>query len=204
MRKLWLPVLLAFGLLTTDASAGPPDGGSAASASDGAVISVPNPAPAQDAGPTAAPAHADSVTPAPPSSPATIPAAPLEPPPVPTPSLSTMQELYTAIVSKDWFLAAGVVVSILTWIGWTAVQKKWPNAEDHHAIALMIGLAGLGAVGTALAAGGTSAATSSHTLLGALKVFAAAAGTYALSKKGLVSWLAAALSPLPPTSKPSA
>lgn len=92
------------------------------------------------------------------------------------------QSLWHAIQSKDWFLAVGaamaLVVHLLRWL----LKKKWPAFEkDRWGWCLAAGVSGVVAVSAAWLAGKDAATT--HTIVGALKIFAAATTTYVSTKK---------------------
>jgi hypothetical protein len=96
------------------------------------------------------------------------------------------QDLYRGVTSKDWFLVAGAALSLVVLgVRWL-LAKKWPKVEgEYYGIALVAALAGLGALGNAWLADERLA--SSVTLLGAVKVWAAAVFSYVTTKKLLAA-----------------
>ncbi len=92
------------------------------------------------------------------------------------------QTLWSAIQSKDWFLAVGAGLALLIHLARWLLKKKWPSFEkDRWGWMLAAGIAGLVALSTAWLANKDVA--SSHTLIGALKILAAAIATYVSAKK---------------------
>lgn len=96
------------------------------------------------------------------------------------------RELYRGVTSKDWFLVAGAALSLVViGVRWL-LAKKWPKVEgEYYGIALVAALAGFGALGNAWLADERVAST--VTLLGAVKVWAAAVFAYVTSKKLLAA-----------------
>lgn len=92
------------------------------------------------------------------------------------------RSVYRGITSKDWFLVAGAALSLLVMgVRWL-LAKKWPKVESEvYGIALVAVLAGLGGLSNAWLADERLA--SSVTLLGALKVWAAAVFAYVTTRK---------------------
>lgn len=92
------------------------------------------------------------------------------------------QDLYRGVTNKDWFLAAGAVLSLVVLGVRYLLAKKWPKFESElWGVALVAGLAGLGALSNAWLADERVASTT--TLLGAVKVWAAAVFAYVTAKK---------------------
>lgn len=154
---------------------------SSAYADDAGVLIVPAAPDAADT-PVAAPAPApagsgsDVATPPASSPPATAPVT------AESSDGTLAQTLWSAIQSKDWFLAVGAALALLIHgVRWL-LKKKWPSFEkDRWGWFLAAGLAGVVALSTAWLAGKDAA--SSHTLIGALKILAAAIATYVTTKK---------------------
>ncbi len=99
--------------------------------------------------------------------------------PAPDAALQTALEAYH---KKDWFMLAGalgaVVIAAVKWL----LSKKWPQfEEDHWGVMLAAGLSGLGALVASWYTGTDIA--SSHTLIGAVKLFAFAVAAYVSQKK---------------------
>lgn len=92
------------------------------------------------------------------------------------------RSVYRGITSKDWFLVAGAALSLLVMgVRWL-LAKKWPKVESEvYGVALVAVLAGLGGLSNAWLADERLA--SSVTLLGALKVWAAAVFAYVTTRK---------------------
>lgn len=99
------------------------------------------------------------------------------------PSLETLTgDLYRGIASKDWFLAIGAALSILILGAKWLLTKKWPTFEkDRWGIALAGAMAGLTALAAAWLA--DTPVDGATTIVGALKIFAAAVATYVTGKK---------------------
>lgn len=90
--------------------------------------------------------------------------------------------LYSGITGKDWFLVAGAALSLVALGVRYLLAKKWPRYESEiWGMAIVAGLAGFGALSTAWMADERVATTT--TLLGALKVWAAAVFAYVTTKK---------------------
>jgi len=118
----------------------------------------------------------------------TAPVAPpaSSPPPEGTPadpSLETLTgDLYRGIASKDWFLAIGAALSLLILGARWLLKKKWPSFEkDRWGVALAAAMAGLTAMAAAWLA--DTPVDGATTLMGALKIFAAAVAAYVTGKK---------------------
>lgn len=96
------------------------------------------------------------------------------------------RDVYRGITTKDWFLVAGGALCLVTLgVRWL-LAKKWPKVESKlYGVALVAALAGVGALGNAWIADERLATTT--TLLGALKVWAAAVFLYVTSKNVLRS-----------------
>jgi hypothetical protein len=101
------------------------------------------------------------------------------------------QTIYRGVTAKDWFLVAGAALMLATMGARWALAKYWPSLKesDVKAIAITAALSGLGALATAWLADERVATTT--TLLGALKVWAAAAWMFVTSKKLLAAKAAA-------------
>lgn len=92
------------------------------------------------------------------------------------------QSLWTAIQSKDWFIAVGAGLALLIHLARWLLKKKWPSFEkDRWGWMLAAGIAGVVSIATAWLAGKDAA--TSHTVIGAVKIFAAAIATYVSAKK---------------------
>ena len=92
------------------------------------------------------------------------------------------KDLYKAITTKDWFMLAGVGLAGIILGARALLKKKWPTWEkSHYGVVLAAGISGLTAVTLALLA--SEPVAGSHTLLGALKLFAAATLAYVVPKK---------------------
>jgi hypothetical protein len=99
----------------------------------------------------------------------------------------TFQQIYQGVTNKDWFLVAGAALSLVVLgVRW-AIAKYWPSFKDSDikGVAITATLAGIGALATAWLA--DERAASSVTLLGAVKVWAAAVFAYVTSKKLLAA-----------------
>lgn len=96
------------------------------------------------------------------------------------------QDIYRGVTSKDWFLVAGAVLSLVVLgVRWL-LAKRWPTVESKlYGVALVAVLAGIGALGNAWIADERLASTT--TLLGALKVWAAAVFAYVTAKQVLAA-----------------
>lgn len=92
------------------------------------------------------------------------------------------RELYRGITSKDWFLVAGAALSLAAiCVRWLLV-KKWPKFESSGwGVVIVAVLAGIGALSNAWLADERVAST--ETLIGALKVWAAAVFAYVTTKR---------------------
>ncbi len=96
------------------------------------------------------------------------------------------RDVYRGIANKDWFLVAGAALCLVVIGARWLLAKKWPKVESElYGVALVAFLAGCGALGNAWLADERLAST--MTLLGAVKVWAAAVFTYVTSKKLLAS-----------------
>ena len=142
-----------------------------------AFICLTSPVYAQDAGTVIIPAMVDAGVPpadagivAP--APAVVESAPVD----------LAQDVYRGITTKDWFLVAGGILSLVTFgVRWL-LAKKWPSVEGKlYGVAIVAALAGLGALGNAWIADERLASTT--TLMGAIKVWAAAVFAYVTAKK---------------------
>lgn len=156
--------------------------GTASAAPDAGTVTIPamvdassDSAPAADA---AVPTQPPVITPS-----SEAPPAPAQPPVTADSDDGTLaQTLWKAIQSKDWFLAVGAALALLIHgVRWL-LKKKWEKfEEDRWGWFLAAGLSGAVALATAWLAGKDAA--SSHTLIGALKILAAAIATYVTTKK---------------------
>lgn len=90
-------------------------------------------------------------------------------------------EAYRGITAGDWFLVAGAALSLVVLgVRWL-LARRWPAIEsDLWGIALVAGIAGIAAVAHAWLAG---ADVGERTLLGALRVWAAAVFAYVTARK---------------------
>ena len=96
----------------------------------------------------------------------------------------TARTIYSAITAKDWFLLAGAVLSVVTLGARWLLAKKWPAVEKEiYGVALVAVLAGLGGLANAWLADQRIA--SHETLMGALKVWAAAVFSYVTARKAI-------------------
>lgn len=91
------------------------------------------------------------------------------------------QDLFKAITAKDYWMIGGVMVAFVTiGVRWL-LKKKWPTWDkSHYGVLLAALLAGLTAVSLAWLAG--KSASSADSLMGALKLFAAATVAYVVPK----------------------
>lgn len=97
-------------------------------------------------------------------------------------ALTLAQDIYQGVTGKDWFLVAGAVLSLTVLGARKLLAKRWPRVNEKlYGVALVAALAGIGALGNAWIADERLA--SSTTLLGAVKVWAAAVFAYVTSKK---------------------
>jgi hypothetical protein len=112
----------------------------------------------------------------------TTPAATAPATDVPPDTESLLKSAYKAITTKNWFLLAGVALAFVTiGVRWL-LKKKWPSFEkDRWGVALVAALAGIGGLSHAWLA--DAPVVSELTLIGAVKVFAAAVMAYVTSKK---------------------
>jgi hypothetical protein len=95
---------------------------------------------------------------------------------------SLFQDIYAGVTSKDYFLIAGACLALVTMGARYLLAKKWPSVEsDIKGVVLVAVLAGLGALSNAWLADERVAST--LTLMGAVKVWAAAVFAYVTSKK---------------------
>lgn len=92
------------------------------------------------------------------------------------------KKFYEGITTKNWFLAIGAALALLTHgVRWLLL-KKWPSwSKDRWGWALAAGMAGVVALSSAWIAG--AAASSADTWLGAVKLFAASVLAYVTTKK---------------------
>lgn len=153
---------------------------SAYAAPDAGVVTIPSQPDAVSTTPT--------VTTAPTQPPVTTPSTDAPPAPTPPPVTADSEDgtlaqtLWGAIQSKDWFLAVGAALALVIHAARWLLKKKWPSFEkDRWGWFLAAGISGFVAVATALLAGKDAAAA--HTMVGALKIFAAAIATYVSTKK---------------------
>lgn len=125
---------------------------------------------------TAAPSVAPEATPITASSTVVAPAPATQDPE------SLAKDFYRGITTKNYFLAIGAALSFVILGVRYLLARKWKSFEqDRWGVALAAGMAGL----TALAAAWVADAPimTSHTWLGALKLFAAATTAYVTTKK---------------------
>jgi hypothetical protein len=95
---------------------------------------------------------------------------------------SLAQSFFKAITGKDWFMLAGVAIAGLTSLSLWLLAKKWPTWEQsHYKVFMAAGFSGLTALSLAWLA--DEPAIGSHTLMGAVKLFAAATFAYVVPKK---------------------
>lgn len=94
------------------------------------------------------------------------------------------RDIYQGVTSGDWFLVAGAALSLVVIGARWLLAKKWPQVEGKlYGVALVAVIAGIGALGNAWIADERIASTT--TLLGALKVWAAAVFAYVTTKHAL-------------------
>jgi hypothetical protein len=92
------------------------------------------------------------------------------------------KEVFHGITSKDWFLVAGACLSLVAIGVRYLLVKKWPKFESQYwGVAIVAALAGFGALSNAWLADERVLTTT--TLMGALKVWAAAVFAYVTSKR---------------------
>jgi len=90
--------------------------------------------------------------------------------------------IFEGVTKKDYFLIAGAVLSLAVIGARWLLAKKWPKVTGTaYGIAIVAVMAGLGALGNAWLADERVASTT--TLMGALKVWAAAVFAYVTSKR---------------------
>jgi hypothetical protein len=143
---------------------------SSAYADDAGVVTIP---PMIDAAPDDAPVITPDATAPAPSSPVITPDSD---------DGTLAKAMWSAIQSKDWFLAIGAGLALFIHLMRWLLKKKWPSFEkDHWGWFLAAGMAGLVAVSTAWLAGKDMAST--HTLVGGVKILVAAIATYVSAKK---------------------
>jgi hypothetical protein len=106
------------------------------------------------------------------------------PAPAPLPDeMTALQSAASAVQNKDWFMLAGAILAIVIHVARYLLTKKWPRwDESHYGVLLAAALAGVTALAVAWLTPGAEVA-SSHTLIGALKLFAAATLAYVVPKK---------------------
>lgn len=92
------------------------------------------------------------------------------------------KRIYQGVTTKNWFLALGAALALLTHgVRWLLL-KKWPTwSKDRWGWALAGGMAGFTALSLAWMA--DASASSADTLLGALKLFASSVFAYVTTKK---------------------
>lgn len=92
------------------------------------------------------------------------------------------RDIYRGVTKKDWFLVAGGILSLVVLGVRMLLAKKWPKMESEiWGVALVAVLAGCGGLANAWLADERLASTT--TLLGAVKVWAAAVFAYVTTKK---------------------
>ncbi len=123
------------------------------------------------------------------------------PPPAPAPQTLPANEdlaksFYEGVLTKNWFLLAGVVLAYVISASRWLLIRKWPQWEgSHYGVFLAAGISGVTAVSLAWIADEPVASTT--TFMGAWKLFAAATFAYVVPKK------IAQASPPDPTVAPS-
>ncbi|MGN6107224.1 MAG: hypothetical protein ACTHU0_19105 [Kofleriaceae bacterium] len=163
LRRYSLPVIIGFAAVYLILTAAWQIGISRASADTVALV---------DAGPPPHDAGSALETPAAPSS------DPLQADPG-----DLALEMYRGVETGDWWIFAGAALSLLAVGVFWALDKRWPGAvTGTWKLAIVAALAGAGALGHAWIA---SADLTARTLLGALKVWAAAALIHATAKQAL-------------------
>lgn len=141
------------------------------------VLAAPDiqPPPIMDAGVTATIDAGSAVVPAP------TPTA--QPQDLPSGS-DLAKDVAKAIQDKDWFMLAGAILAAIIYAARFGLAKKWPTWEQsHYGVLLAAAISGITALALALIAGTDVAST--HTLVGALKLMAAATLAYIVPTKGL-------------------
>lgn len=112
-------------------------------------------------------------------------AAPATPPALPE-DVNSLDEIanavYRGVTAKDWFLVAGGALAGLGWLLLTLLEKKWWQFGNDRVRWIAMGLLA-GAIGLVNAWLAPDYDVDSRTLLGALKVFAAAIATFITAKK---------------------
>lgn len=111
-----------------------------------------------------------------------MPTAPIMLPVVDGDDIDLGKQVYRGITEKNWFLAVGAALALLTHAVRWLLMKKWPSWDkDRWAWALAGGMAGVVALSMAWMA--DASASSADTWLGALKLFATSVFTYVTTKK---------------------
>lgn len=96
--------------------------------------------------------------------------------------VAVLQQAATAYHQKDWFMLAGALLALVIYAVRWVLAKKWPRwSESHYAVFLSAAMAGIGSLAIAWSSNADPA--SSHTLVGALKLFAFATVAYVVPKK---------------------
>lgn len=90
--------------------------------------------------------------------------------------------LWKAITEKNWFLAAGAILSLLIGVGFPFLKKKWPELNADR-LGYVTAAAVSGVTALVLAWTADAPIASSTTALGALKIFAAAVLAFVTKKK---------------------
>lgn len=127
--------------------------------------------------PPSSPAGSGSALATPTPTPTATPAPPTEIDPG-----SSAKDLYRGITTKNWFLIAGAALSLLIFGARWLLARKWKSWEkDRWGWFLAAAMSGLTAIATAWSADAPIA--SEQTLIGAVKLFAAAVFAYVTSKK---------------------
>ncbi len=95
--------------------------------------------------------------------------------------------IYQGVTAHDWFLVAGAALSLVVIGARWALAKWWPSLKesDIKGVLITAALAGLGALANAWLADKRIAST--ETLLGAVKVWAAAVFAYVTLKKTTIA-----------------
>jgi hypothetical protein len=92
------------------------------------------------------------------------------------------RDIYRGVTKKDWFLVAGGALALLVLGARLLLAKKWPKWEsDRYGVLLVAVIAGAGGLANAWLADERLAST--MTLMGAVKVWAAAVFAYVTTKK---------------------
>ncbi len=85
---------------------------------------------------------------------------------------------------KDWFMLAGAALALVIYSVRWVLARKWPRWEEsHYGVLISALIAGVGALAVSWSTG--TDVVSSHTVIGALKLFAFATMAYVVPKKAI-------------------